>query len=253
MTSSLDVPRAGAEPRTSGTRRRCSGTSATRSMAMATGHIGMFGSAGEARVTGPDLRLRRRARRHRAVRAPACLQRRRSSEFGLPVRWSEEDYGASCGSAAARSGWRACSRPSSSAGRRPAGPRPDQREADRPLAPAQDRDLHGDGGRRGDARPRPGVAPDRSPGRWTPAGRVAVASTSAEASVRAVLEHAVGADGAPSIPVFAGDVVPARSRLRPSTSWPSDELGRRPGGDARRRGLAQRPAGRDRGRTAPAW
>jgi HAD superfamily hydrolase (TIGR01509 family) len=41
---------------------------------------------------------------------------------------------------------------------------------------------------------------------WT----VAVASTSAEASVRAVLEHAVGAESAKAIPVFAGDVVRAK-------------------------------------------
>ena len=41
---------------------------------------------------------------------------------------------------------------------------------------------------------------------WT----VAVASTSAEASVRAVLEHAVGARDAARVPVFAGDVVPAK-------------------------------------------
>lgn len=41
---------------------------------------------------------------------------------------------------------------------------------------------------------------------WT----VAVASTSATESVRAVLEHAVGADLAGRIPVFAGDVVPAK-------------------------------------------
>lgn len=41
---------------------------------------------------------------------------------------------------------------------------------------------------------------------WT----VAVASTSAEESVKAVLQHAVGADKADGIPVFAGDVVPAK-------------------------------------------
>jgi HAD superfamily hydrolase (TIGR01509 family) len=41
---------------------------------------------------------------------------------------------------------------------------------------------------------------------WT----VAVASTSAEESVRAVLEHAVGKEQAASIEVFAGDVVPAK-------------------------------------------
>lgn len=40
--------------------------------------------------------------------------------------------------------------------------------------------------------------------------QLAVASTSAEASVRAVLEHAVGADRAKDFAVFAGDVVPAK-------------------------------------------
>ena len=41
---------------------------------------------------------------------------------------------------------------------------------------------------------------------WT----LAVASTSAEESVRAVLEHAVGAEDASHFAVFAGDVVPAK-------------------------------------------
>jgi HAD superfamily hydrolase (TIGR01509 family) len=41
---------------------------------------------------------------------------------------------------------------------------------------------------------------------WT----LAVASTSAEASVRAVLEHAVGAELAERFRVFAGDIVPAK-------------------------------------------
>ena len=40
--------------------------------------------------------------------------------------------------------------------------------------------------------------------------QLAVASTSAEASVRAVLEHAVGAELAAEFAVFAGDVVPAK-------------------------------------------
>jgi HAD superfamily hydrolase (TIGR01509 family) len=40
--------------------------------------------------------------------------------------------------------------------------------------------------------------------------RLAVASTSAEESVRAVLEHVVGADTAANFAVFAGDVVPAK-------------------------------------------
>ena len=56
---------------------------------------------------------------------------------------------------------------------------------------------------------RPGIArivPAALDAGWT----VAVASTSAEASVRAVLEHAVGAETAKRVPVFAGDVVPAK-------------------------------------------
>lgn len=40
--------------------------------------------------------------------------------------------------------------------------------------------------------------------------RLAVASTSAEESVRAVLDHVVGADTAANFAVFAGDVVPAK-------------------------------------------
>jgi HAD superfamily hydrolase (TIGR01509 family) len=56
---------------------------------------------------------------------------------------------------------------------------------------------------------RPGIArivADAIAAGWT----VAVASTSAEESVRAVLEHAVGRDAAAGIAVFAGDVVPAK-------------------------------------------
>ncbi|BCY11180.1 HAD-IA family hydrolase [Actinoplanes sp. L3-i22] len=56
---------------------------------------------------------------------------------------------------------------------------------------------------------RPGIA--RIIGEAVGAGwTVAVASTSAEVSVRAVLAHAVGAELAGRIPVFAGDVVPAK-------------------------------------------
>ncbi len=56
---------------------------------------------------------------------------------------------------------------------------------------------------------RPGIAriiEDALAAGWT----VAVASTSAEESVRAVLEHAAGPAAAAQIEVFAGDVVPAK-------------------------------------------
>jgi len=57
--------------------------------------------------------------------------------------------------------------------------------------------------------PRPGISriiPAALAAGWT----VAVASTSAGESVRAVLEHAVGAETADRIPLFVGDVVPAK-------------------------------------------
>ena len=57
--------------------------------------------------------------------------------------------------------------------------------------------------------PRPGIArviPEALDAGWT----VAVASTSALESVRAVLTNAVGEDVASRVPIFAGDIVPAK-------------------------------------------
>lgn len=57
--------------------------------------------------------------------------------------------------------------------------------------------------------PRPGISrliPQALAAGWT----VAVASTSAQESVRAVLHNAVGIDVAKRVPLFAGDVVPAK-------------------------------------------
>jgi HAD superfamily hydrolase (TIGR01509 family) len=57
--------------------------------------------------------------------------------------------------------------------------------------------------------PRPGIA--RVVAEALAAGwAVAVASTSAEPSVRATLEHAVGAEHARAVSVFAGDIVPRK-------------------------------------------
>lgn len=61
----------------------------------------------------------------------------------------------------------------------------------------------------GELPPRPGISrliPEALHAGWT----VAVASTSAEESVRAVLANAVGVEVAERVPVFAGDVVPAK-------------------------------------------
>ncbi len=54
--------------------------------------------------------------------------------------------------------------------------------------------------------------------------QLAVASTSAEPSVRAVLEHAVGPERAEDFAVFAGDVVPAKKPDPASTGWRSTSL-----------------------------
>jgi HAD superfamily hydrolase (TIGR01509 family) len=71
---------------------------------------------------------------------------------------------------------------------------------------------------------RPGVArvvSEALDAGWT----LAVASTSAEESVRAVLEHVVGAETAARFAVFAGDVVPAKKPDPAIYRLALDELG----------------------------
>ena len=140
-----------------------------------------------------DLRLRRRARRHRAVRAPAGVQPdvRRVRAAGAVERGGVRREARR--SAAARSGWRSLLTPEFVARRRAADRRRGASRAGRPVAPAQDRDLHRDGGRRG-ACPLGPASPGSSARRHDAGWQLAVASTSAEPSVRAVLEHASGAD-----------------------------------------------------------
>ena len=71
---------------------------------------------------------------------------------------------------------------------------------------------------------RPGVA--RVVGEALDAGwTLAVASTSAEESVRAVLEHVVGAETAARFAVFAGDIVPAKKPDPAIYRLALDELG----------------------------
>ena len=79
---------------------------------------------------------------------------------------------------------------------------------------------------------------------WT----LAVASTSAEESVRAVLQHVVGADVAANFAVFAGDVVPAKKPDPGIYLLALSELGVDAGDADRGRGLAQRAARRGRRR-----
>ena len=75
---------------------------------------------------------------------------------------------------------------------------------------------------------RPGIA--RLVGEAVRAGwQLAVASTSAEPSVRAVLEHAVGAELAGHVAVFAGDIVPAKKPAPDIYLLALRELGLTPG------------------------
>jgi HAD superfamily hydrolase (TIGR01509 family) len=130
-------------------------------------------------------------------------------ELGLPVRWSEDEYAEKLKIGGGKE--RMASLFSDAEFVREAGIPPDEDSRSALLATwhktktAWFKKLVADGlipARPGIARV---IAAALDAG-WT----VAVASTSAEESVRAVLEHAVGPEVAERVPVFAGDVVPAK-------------------------------------------
>ena len=196
---------------------------------------------------GADLRLRRGARRHRARRPPGGVQRdvRGDGTAGLLVcrgvrreaadrrRQGADDVVAD---ARVRGG-----EPAAVRSRRAA-------SADRRTAPPQDGQVHGDG-RRGPAGRATRSRSDRRRSERRRTWLLAVASTSAEESVRAVLQHAVGstmatASGSSRVTSFR-----RRSPARRSTSWRSRAWGACRRRD-RDRGLAQRAAGRRRSRAA---
>lgn len=128
------------------------------------------------------------------------------AEFGLPVRWSEEEYGRRLKIGGGKERMRSLLTPEFVAA------------ANLPTDIDEQRDLVGRWHKRkteiytemvaaGKLPSRPGVA--RLVGEAAEAGwRLAVASTSAELSVKAVLEHVVGPAAAAGFLVFAGDVVP---------------------------------------------
>jgi HAD superfamily hydrolase (TIGR01509 family) len=130
------------------------------------------------------------------------------AEVGLPVSWSEEEYGEKLRIGGGKE--------------RMASLLTDEfvRANGLPADPEGQRELLADWHKRKTARykdmvragllpGRPGIA--RVVGEAIDAGwQVAVASTSAEESVRAVLEHAVGREHAARFAVFAGDIVPAK-------------------------------------------
>jgi HAD superfamily hydrolase (TIGR01509 family) len=130
------------------------------------------------------------------------------AEVGLPVQWSEEEYGSKLKIGGGKE--------------RMASLLTDEfvRANGLPADADGQRELLADWHKRKTARYKDMVRAGRLPGRpgiarivgealdagWT----LAVASTSAEESVRAVLEHAVGPENASRFAVFAGDVVPAK-------------------------------------------
>jgi HAD superfamily hydrolase (TIGR01509 family) len=130
------------------------------------------------------------------------------AQAGLPVRWSEDEYAEKVLIGGGKE--------------RMASLLTDEfvREHGLPTDPAAQRELVAEWHRSKTAAYKARVQAGELPGRpgiarivdeaiaagWT----LAVASTSAEESVRAVLEHAVGAEEASRFAVFAGDAVPAK-------------------------------------------
>ena len=128
-------------------------------------------------------------------------------EFGLPVQWTEEEYGAALRIGGGKERMRSLLTPAFVV------------EAGLPTDPAaqaaevakwhqRKTDLYVEMVRAGTLPPRPGVA--RIVGEARAAGwQLAVCSTSAEPSVRAILENAVG-EAAADFLVLTGDVVSAK-------------------------------------------
>ena len=125
--------------------------------------------------------------------------------FGLPVRWSEDDYAEKLKIGGGKERMASLFDDPSFAAAVGDGDRPALLAEWHKTKTAIFKQLVADG----KVPTRPGIARiigDAKQAGWT----VAVASTSAEASVRAVLENAVGPETAAGIPVFAGDIVPAK-------------------------------------------
>jgi len=126
-------------------------------------------------------------------------------QYGLPVRWSEDDYAEKLKIGGGKERMAGLFDDPAFAAAVGGGDRPALLAEWHRTKTAIFKQLVADG----KVPARPGITRiigDAKTAGWT----VAVASTSAEASVRAVLENAVGAEAASGIPVFAGDIVPAK-------------------------------------------
>ncbi|MET4583627.1 HAD superfamily hydrolase (TIGR01509 family) [Conyzicola nivalis] len=130
------------------------------------------------------------------------------AEFGLPVRWSDDDYAQKVLIGGGKERMASLLTPEFVAAAR----LPTEPGAQRDTVTAWHRrktEIYTELVASGRLPARPGIA--RISAEAADLGfTLAVASTSAEPSVRAVLEHAVGGDAASRFAVFAGDVVPAK-------------------------------------------
>jgi len=148
-------------------------------------------------------------------------------EFGLPVRWSEQEYGEKLRIAGGKERMTSLLTPAfvAEAGL------PTDPEGQKEAVAAWHRrktELYTEMVAAGKLPGRPGIA--RIVGEALDAGwRLAVASTSSEASVRAVLEHVVGAERASRFAVLAGDVVPAKKPAPDIYLLALERLGAAPG------------------------
>ena len=177
------------------------------------------------------------------VRPPAGVQPDLRAGVGLPVRWSEDEYGEKLLIGGGKERMASLLTPDFVATNGlPARPRRPARAARR-LARAQDRDLQGHGGGRraaGPARGRAGSSTRRS----TPAGRWRSPPRRPSRRCAAFSSTPSGAEQA------ARFARPRRRRRRRPRSPPPTSTARagaargRTGRDAGHRGLAQRPAGR---------
>ncbi len=131
------------------------------------------------------------------------------AEFGLPVSWDEEEYAERLKIGGGKERMASLFRDADFV--REAGI-PEDADVRAELLVQWHKAKTADFKRRvaeGELPPRPGITRiilAALEAGWT----VAVASTSAEESVRSVLQNAVGKEAADRIPVFAGDVVPAK-------------------------------------------
>ena len=129
-------------------------------------------------------------------------------EFGLPAHWSVEDYGRALRFGGGKERMRSLLTPEFVA---QAGLPVDAEGQAAEIAKWHKRktELYVQMARAGRLPARPGIA--RIVAEARAAGwRLAVCSTSAEPSVRAILENAVGSEAAAGFLVLAGDVVPAK-------------------------------------------